>query len=204
MPPKDNEPETEPKPVPRPSTSKRGTRGELPENDGKDIKKQKFSVAQNDEQDKKRMPPPSGKQQMKKTSSCSQGTCFINPIPKEWSIGVHFKFSLNTAHRIYEGPPDGTPRVRLSSEELYVDFDKIYKVKGIYADKTWTAVSFEVFPTSDDRVSSTTASYGYDGAAPNDGAVTVWTNVRKNHLWWAKPFICRHNHDDRNYPSGSS
>ena len=204
MPPKDDEQEPEPTPPPKPSTNRRGTRDESPEDDEKSNKRQKFSVARNDAEDTRRMPPPSSRQQEDRASSCRQCASFVNPIPKEWSIGVHFKFLNNTAHRVYEGPPDGTPRVRLSSEELHIDFDKIYQVKGIYADKMWTAVSFEVIPTPEDRTKCTITSFGYDGSAPRDGAVTVWSNVRKNHVWWAKPFICRSDHEDRNYPSGSS
>ena len=141
---------------------------------------------------------------MYKRQKLTQGNgCIVNPIPKEWSIGIHFKFMHNTAHRVYEGPPDGTPRVRLSSEELHVDFNKIYQVTGIYADRTWTAVSFEV-TTERPQTIHTVSSYQYDGSEPPAYAVTVWTNIRKNQIWWARPFLCRSNRHDDHHPSGSS
>jgi hypothetical protein len=134
-------------------------------------RKPRSSIEGNERSDTSLMPPPS------RPSSCVPRTSITDPLPREWTIGVHFKFLHNCAHRVYEGPPDGTPRVRLSSNELFVDFNKIHRVTGIYADRTWTAVSFEVTPTD------------------QEGHVTVWTNVRKDSIWWAKPFLCIANQD---------
>jgi hypothetical protein len=198
-----------PGPSSKPSLTSKYRKPEDPGGDtyDKDVtqnfKKQKFSVTKNEAGDTRLMPPPStipGSQ----ARLSQENACIINPIPREWSIGVHFKFMHNTCHRIYEGPPDGTPRVRLSSEELHIDFSKIYQVTGIYADSTWTAVSFEVIPTLDDKTFHTVTSYRHDGTQPQNGAVTVWTNVRKNHIWWARPFICSHNHYHGRHPTGSS
>jgi hypothetical protein len=198
-----------PGPSSRPSVTPKCRSLEVPdyaiydEDASQDYKRPKFSVERNETGDTRLMPPPS-------TIPCThtrlsqEHACMVNPIPKEWTIGVHFEFMHNTAHRVYEGPPDGTPRVRLSSEELHIDFNKIYQVTGIYADSTWTAVSFEVIPGQDDKTLHTVTSYQYDRSTPPGGAVTVWTNVRKKHVWWAKPFLCRANHRHDQYPSASS
>ena len=97
-----------------------------------------------------------------------------HPLPPEWEIGAEFEFFHNTLHRVYEGPPDGTPRVRLSPEEIFVDFEKTYTILSVFANKTFTSVEF-MAEEFDPEVSVLHAS----------GYRNVWTNVRRGGIWWA-------------------
>jgi len=72
---------------------------------------------------------------------------------------------------VYEGPPDGTPRVRLGPEEVLVDFNKPYRIKALFCNSTFSAVQFKVPKTHS------------DGSTSN---LKVWTNVRRDNDWWAE------------------
>ena len=117
-------------------------------------------------------------------------------LPPGWTIGAQFKLKHNTHHRVYEGPPDGTPRVRLGPEEVFVDFNRIYRVTGIYANALYTAVSFKV-PSLDDVKANAGKAKGandpdddeddvYKIKPPGSLPTTVWTNIRRDEVWWAK------------------
>jgi len=89
-----------------------------------------------------------------------------------WHIGAHFRCHCKRGlhHRVYEGPPDGTPRVRLGPEEITIDFTKAYRIKALFCNETFSAVQFKVLKTS------------------RNGSVShmkVWTNVRRGGDWWA-------------------
>ena len=92
-----------------------------------------------------------------------------------WHIGAFFWCILRPGfhNRVYEGPPDGTPRVRLGPEEINIDFTRPYKIRALFCNHTFSAVQFKA-----------------PGALTMDGFVKpgmmVWTNVRRGHDWWAK------------------
>jgi hypothetical protein len=107
-------------------------------------------------------------------------------LPHWWTVGALFKFRNNTCHRVYEGPPDGTPRVRIGQDELFVDFNGTFRVSGIYVNTTFTAVSFKVAGVSKDDSSESELDDIYSDKPPGTAPTTVWTNVRKRDVWWAK------------------
>ena len=69
-----------------------------------------------------------------------------------WCIGAWFKCISRPGlhHRVYEGPPDGTPRVRLGPEEILVDFNRPYRIKALFTNTTFSAVQFKVTKTHSD------------------------------------------------------
>ena len=88
-----------------------------------------------------------------------------------WKIGAFFSCidRPGLAHRIYEGPPDGTPRVRLGPDAVPVDFSRPYQIKAMFANEVFSAVQFNVPQTH------------ADGSTSN---VKVWKNVcRRNDRW---------------------
>ena len=90
-----------------------------------------------------------------------------------WCIGAWFRCLIRRGlhHCVYEGPPDGTPRVRLSSEEVLVDFNRPYRIKALFCNSTFSAVQFKVMKTYSDGTTS---------------SMKVWTNVRRDNDWWAE------------------
>ena len=127
--------------------------------------------------------------------------------PTGWTIGAQFKFRHNTHHRVYEGPPDGTPRVRLGAEEVFIDFNRVFRVTGMFANSLFSAVSFRV-PNLDDVAGGVYKARGgndpesdvddvYEVKRPGSLPTTVWTNVRRNTVWWAK-LVCTDASDDEN------
>ena len=73
-------------------------------------------------------------------------------------------------HRVYEGPPDGTERVRLGPEEIIVDFSKAFRVRALFCNETFSAVQFKVQKTLEDG---------------SIRSLRVWTNIRRGGEWWA-------------------
>ena len=103
-------------------------------------------------------------------------------LPPGWIPGARFRLTegvrrcddgalrANTngfVHRIYHGPPDGSPRRHLQIDEVWFDATAKHRITGIYFDKEWTAVQF--CPAPDRR--------------PLE---KVWTNVRHRNHWWAE------------------
>ena len=74
-------------------------------------------------------------------------------------------------HRIYKGPPDGTPHVRLGPDEVPIYFSKPYRIKAMFANETFSSVQFEVPQTHSD------GSTLY---------IKVWANIRRQGDWWAE------------------
>ena len=107
-------------------------------------------------------------------------------LPSGWSIGATFRFCGNASHRIYEGPPDGTPRVRIGPEELYMDFTETFRISGIYVNPLFTAVSFKVAGASDCDPSESELEDICADKPAGEQLTTVWTNARKHSTWWAK------------------
>ena len=104
-----------------------------------------------------------------------------------WSVGAWFR-CLNRRglhHRVYEGPPDGTPRVRLGPDEVLVDFTRPYRVKALFCNSTFSAVQFKVTKSHSDGTTS---------------SLRVWTNVRRDNDWWAE--IVDANVGERLFPHG--
>ena len=89
-----------------------------------------------------------------------------------WHIGAYFRCITRRGlhHRVYEGPPDGTPRVRLGPEEITVDFTKAYCIKALFCNRTYSAVQFKALKTFSDGTTSN---------------LRIWTNVRRGNDWWA-------------------
>ena len=92
-----------------------------------------------------------------------------------WHIGAYFRCILRPglAHRVYEGPPDGTPRVRLGPEEINVDFARPYKIRALFINDVYLAVQF--------KVPSVLHMSGF--LKPG---MMLWTNVRRGDDWWAR------------------
>ena len=90
-----------------------------------------------------------------------------------WCIGASFKCIIRRGlhHRVYEGPPDGTPRVRLGPKQFLVDFARPYRIKALFCNTTFSAVQFKVMKTHSDGTSS---------------SMKVWTNIRRDNDWWAE------------------
>jgi hypothetical protein len=89
-----------------------------------------------------------------------------------WHIGAYFRCHKKRGfhHRIYEGPPDGTERVRLGPNEIEVDFSRAFRVRALFCNETYSAVQFKVKNTLP------------DGSIKS---LKVWTNIRKGGEWWA-------------------
>ena len=92
-----------------------------------------------------------------------------------WHIGAFFRCILRPGlhNRVYEGPPDGTPRVRLGPEEINVDFTRPYKIRALFCNHTFSAVQFKA-----------PAALTMNGFIKP--GMMVWTNVRRGHDWWAR------------------
>ena len=81
-------------------------------------------------------------------------------------VGKRFQFTKNPygkgkfAHRIYNGPPNGTNNRQIPAHEIYIDFSESFRITAVFANAMWTAFEFEV------------------------GGQKVWTNARKGHEWW--------------------
>ena len=90
-----------------------------------------------------------------------------------WHIGAYFRCITRRGlhHRVYEGPPDGTPRVRLGPKEITIDFSKAYCIKALFCNNTYSAVQFKARKTFSDGTTSNPR---------------VWTNVRRGNDWWAE------------------
>jgi TfoX/Sxy family transcriptional regulator of competence genes len=89
-----------------------------------------------------------------------------------WHIGAYFRCHKKRGfhHRIYEGPPDGTERVRLGPNEIEVDFSRAFRVRALFCNETYSAVQFKVKNTLPDG---------------SIRSLKVWTNIRKGGEWWA-------------------
>ena len=89
-----------------------------------------------------------------------------------WHIGAYFRCIIRRGlhHRVYEGPPDGTPRVRLGPEEITVDFTKTYRIRALFCNTTYSAVQFKVPETL---------------SGVQRPSMMVWINVRRRNDWWA-------------------
>jgi hypothetical protein len=98
-----------------------------------------------------------------------------------WHIGAYFRCHQKRGfhHRVYEGPPDGTERVRLGPNEIEVDFSRAFRVRALFCNETYSAVQFKVQKTLPDG---------------SIRSLKVWTNIRKGGEWWA----------DVVHPSGTS
>ena len=96
-------------------------------------------------------------------------------IDEGWHVGAYFRciIRMGLAHRIYEGPPDGTQRLRIGPEEVHVDFSRPYKIRAIFVNDVYLAVQFKV-PT-------VLNMSGFVRPGMN-----VWTNVRRGDEWWAR------------------
>jgi hypothetical protein len=90
-----------------------------------------------------------------------------------WHIGAYFRCHKKRGfhHRVYEGPPDGTERVRLGPNEITIDFSRAFQVKALFCNETYSAVQFRVKHTLP------------DGSTKSQ---KVWTNIRKGGDWWAE------------------
>ena len=105
-------------------------------------------------------------------ASPSQARWPIGMFKPGWHVGAYFRCHNRRGlhHRVYEGPPEGTPRVRLGPEEITIDFTKAYRIKALFCNETFSAVQFKVLKTS------------------RNGSVShmkVWTNVRRGGDRWA-------------------
>ena len=89
-----------------------------------------------------------------------------------WHIGAHFRCHVKRGfhHRVYEGPLDGTPRVRLGPEEITVDFSTAFRIKALFCNETFSAVQFKAQKTLEDG---------------STRSMKFWTNVRRGGEWWA-------------------
>jgi len=89
-----------------------------------------------------------------------------------WHIGAYFRCHKKRGfhHRVYEGPPDGTERVRLGPNEIEIDFSRAFQVRALFCNETYSAVQFKVKHTLP------------DGSIRSQ---KVWTNIRKGGEWWA-------------------
>ena len=114
---------------------------------------------------------------------CGQGPPFV-PSPQAmwpggmfkpgWHIGADFRCIMRQGlhHRVYEGPLDGTPRVRLGPEEITVDFSRPYRIRAMFCNHTFSAVQFKA-----------PKSLMMNGMMKP--GMMVWTNVRCGNDWWA-------------------
>ena len=96
-------------------------------------------------------------------------------VDRGWHTGAYFRCIIRPglAHRVYEGPPDGTQRVRLGPEELHVDFSRPYKIHALFVNDVYLAVQFKV-----------PAVLNMSGFIKP--GMLVWTNVRRGDDWWAR------------------
>ena len=99
----------------------------------------------------------------------------VNTITdSKWKIGAYFRHTnrRGLAHRVYDGPPDGTIRDRIGPEILMVDFERPYKIVALFMNDLHFSVQFKV-----------------PGAVMMSGWKTrsrvVWGNVRRGSDWWA-------------------
>ena len=104
-----------------------------------------------------------------------QAMCPGGMFEPGWHIGAWFRCNLRPGfhHRVYDGPPDGTARVRLGPEEINVDFSKPYQIRALFCNHTFSAVQFKA-----------PAVLNMDGFVRP--GMLVWTNVRRYTDWWAR------------------
>ena len=98
-----------------------------------------------------------------------------NTVDRGWKTGAYFRHIIRPglAHRVYEGPPDGTSRVRLGPEEVMVDFARPYKIYALFVNDVYLAVQI--------KIPEQLYMSGY--LKPS---MMVWSNVRRGDEWWAR------------------
>ena len=96
-------------------------------------------------------------------------------IDRGWHTGAYFRCIIRPglADRVYDGPPDGTQRVRLGPEEIMVDFTRPYKIRALFVNDVYLAVQFKA-----------PAVWTMSGVVKP--GMMVWTNVRRGDDWWAR------------------
>ena len=104
-----------------------------------------------------------------------QAMCPGGMFEPGWHIGAWFRCNLRPGfhNRVYDGPPDGTERVRLGPEEINVDFSRPYQIRALFCNHTFSAVQFMA-----------PAVLNMDGFVKP--GMLVWTNVRRYLDWWAR------------------
>ena len=78
-------------------------------------------------------------------------------LPPDWSPGAEFRLTAgvhrchdgtlraNTrgfVHRMYAGPPDGTPHWPIPRIQMWFDATAVHRITGIFINEEWTAVQF--------------------------------------------------------------
>ena len=98
-----------------------------------------------------------------------------NTVDPGWKTGAYFRHILRPglAHRVYDGPPDGTIRVRLGPEEVMVDFARPYAIHSIFVNDIYLAVQIQI-PEQLNMSGFVSPSR------------RVWCNVRRGDDWWAR------------------
>ena len=96
-------------------------------------------------------------------------------IDQGWKTGAYFRHIVRPglAHRVYDGPPDGTPRVRLGPEEVMVDFVRPYKIYALFVNDVYLAAQIKIPEQLNMSGFISPSMY-------------VWSNVRRGDEWWAK------------------
>ncbi len=97
-----------------------------------------------------------------------------NTIDRGWQTGAYFRHIIRPglAHRVYDGPPDGTPRVRLGPEEIMVDFARPYKIYALFINDVYLAVQI--------KIPEQLNMSGF--ISPS---MMVWSNMRRGDKWSA-------------------
>ena len=98
-----------------------------------------------------------------------------NTVDQGWQTGAYFRHIIRPglAHRVYDGPPDGTQRVRLGPEEIMVDFARPYKIYALFVNDVYLAAQIKI-PEQLNMSGFTKPS------------MMVWSNMRRGNEWWAR------------------
>ena len=98
-----------------------------------------------------------------------------NTVDQGWKTGACFRHIMRPglAHRVYDGPPDGTARVRLGPEEVMVDFARPYKIYALFINDVYLAVQI--------KIPEQLNMSGFSNRSR-----MVWSNMRRGDDWWAR------------------
>ena len=94
-------------------------------------------------------------------------------MPLGWLPGAEFRLAniCGFVRRFYRELFDGNPHEPIPQADIWWDVTAVHRITGIFITEEWTTVQFCPQPTD----------------YPN---VKVWTNVRKQYLWWAELVGC--------------
>ena len=92
-----------------------------------------------------------------------------------WKTGAYFRHIIRPglSHRVYDGPPDGTARVRIAPEEIMVDFARPYQIHALFVNDVYLAAQIKI-----------PKQWMMSGLVKP--STMVWSNIRRGDDWWAK------------------